>query len=489
MLPFQKKLTNGFFVVLSLPVTAVGFSFSTQVAVLSWILSSRYNLHIEDVALVWLAGPISGIIVQPVVGVISDNFRLFGSRRKPFIAAGGILGMLMFLCLLNIDQISALTGNTSMFVIAASIALLLDISINVTFNPARAIIADVTDPGVSRTKGYAWMQVLSGGFSIAAYFISIVFGNVVLIYVAAGLILVFSTLPLIFITEPVAVERENVQNSGGAASWKEALRVLRPLYGFLVYGIFVTLNKGFLDDTLSEYETPLMAVCIILSLAFGIFLFAKGGHHSTSETEFSKMLLAHAFTWLGVQSVFVMCFFYVRENILSQSESVFIADIFSRLLAGESQPRADATAGNILSLGFLILNFVGALLPVLVLQPLSRKWGRIHTYVAALTCMMLGYGFIYLFGSKELNFYIGMFACGVGWSAIISLVFAIMTEKVDPAKMGLYMGLFNLSIVLPAMMTVGVSRIVSEAGDHSMLFMIAFFSLLISVLLWLFVKD
>jgi hypothetical protein len=80
MLTIQKKLTNSFYALLSLPATAVGFCLSTQVAALSWILSTKFNLHIEDVALVWLAGPISGLIAQPIVGIMSDNNWFMGGR-------------------------------------------------------------------------------------------------------------------------------------------------------------------------------------------------------------------------------------------------------------------------------------------------------------------------------------------------------------------------------------------------------------------------
>ncbi len=90
MLAIQKKLTNSFYALISLPATAVGFCFSTQVAALSWILSTKYGLHIEDVALVWLAGPLSGIIAQPIVGLMSDKSWFMGGRRKPFIIIGAL---------------------------------------------------------------------------------------------------------------------------------------------------------------------------------------------------------------------------------------------------------------------------------------------------------------------------------------------------------------------------------------------------------------
>lgn len=489
MLSFQKKLTNSFYAVLSLPATAAGFSLSTQVAVLSWILNTKYNLHIEDVALVWLAGPIAGIIMQPIVGLISDKSWFWGGRRKPFIAIGGILGTLMLLGLLKMDTISKWLGMESVFIIAVVIALLLDMSINVTFNPARSIIADVTPSGQARTKGFSRMQVISGGFSIGAYFISVAFGNVVLIYVAAALIFLFSIAPLFFIKEPRVLQTVSDNQPKNKLSFVKGLQILLPLYGFIIYSLFIVVNKVALANAWDKYQTPLMYICIALSLLLGIYIIIKGKRKATQENEFQKILLAHSFTWLGLQSMFVMTFFFVQQKIVpgAHTENI-IANAFSSFFSHQVQS-SESSAGNILSLGFLILNFVGAILPVLLLEPLCRKKGKIKTYTSALACTVLGYGFLYLFGDRELSFYIGMFICGIGWSAVISIVFAIMSEKVDADRMGLYMGLFNFCVVLPSMMTVGVSKIVNESNNQSTLFLIAFLSLLISFIFWLFVKE
>jgi MFS family permease len=107
----------------------------------------------------------------------------------------------------------------------------------------------------------------------------------------------------------------------------------------------------------------------------------------------------------------------------------------------------------------------------------------------AIACMTLGYLILYIGGKQEIIFYLGMIICGIGWSAVISIVFAIMTEKVNANKMGMYMGLFNFSIVLPAMMTPGVSKLVNDSGDSSVLFLIISICLLVSFVCWLFVKD
>ena len=124
-----------------------------------------------------------------------------------------------------------------------------------------------------------------------------------------------------------------------------------------------------------------------------------------------------------------------------------------------------------------------------VLEPLSKRFGKVKIYTIAIACMAAGYFILYIAGTNEIIFYFGMIVCGIGWSAVISIVFAIMTEKVNANKMGMFMGLFNFSLVLPAMMTPGISKVVSDAGDYSVLFMIIAICLLASLVCWFFVKE
>ena len=69
MLAFQKKLSNIFYLLIGFPSTAMGFALSIQIAVLSWILRTKYNLDIDQIGIVWAAGPIAGILGQPLVGL------------------------------------------------------------------------------------------------------------------------------------------------------------------------------------------------------------------------------------------------------------------------------------------------------------------------------------------------------------------------------------------------------------------------------------
>ena len=128
-------------------------------------------------------------------------------------------------------------------------------------------------------------------------------------------------------------------------------------------------------------------------------------------------------------------------------------------------------------------------MPMLLLEPLSKRIGKVKVYRIAIACMTAGYFLLYAAGNIEAVFYVGMIICGIGWSAVISIVYAIMTEKVNARKMGMYMGLFNFSIVLPSMMTPGISKLVNDAEDYSLLFLVIAICLLVSFVCWLFVRE
>ncbi|TVQ86137.1 MAG: MFS transporter, partial [Bacteroidetes bacterium] len=147
MLDFQKKLTNGFYALLSLPATAMGFALAIQIAALSWILRTEFGFEIYEIGIVWATGPIAGIFGQVIIGVISDNVWVWNGRRRIFIFFGGVLAALMILCLPNIGFIASTFGISNILIIAIFISLTLDMSINVSFNPTRSLIADVTPPG------------------------------------------------------------------------------------------------------------------------------------------------------------------------------------------------------------------------------------------------------------------------------------------------------------------------------------------------------
>jgi len=481
MLEIQKKLTNTFYALLSLPATAMGFALSIQISALSWILTTKYHLEIHDVGLVWAAGPIAGILGQVIVGVVSDNVWFWKGRRRPFIFIGGLLASLMLLALPNIDVISSSLGIDGILGVAIAVALTLDLSINISFNPTRSIIADVTPEGVERTKGYSWMQTISGTFGVLAYVIGAVWNNYLLIYVGVILVVALSVVPTFFIEEPRELKKkdEGLSDNNSKASFKEILNDIQPLWGFLIYAVYA-ITARLLSFEMDNYYVEIVCFAITLFFILKVILKNTSGLSKLESglVGFKKVLAAHSFTWIGIQTMFVYMFAYVQYKVYGFADGVTIPE------------DTQIQMGRIVSISFLILNAVGAILPVTVLEPLTRKIGRVKTHAIAITSMAIGYALVLFIGFTPTVIYILMALLGIGWASTISLPFAIMSQKIDQAKMGLFMGLFNLAVVLPQLVaSFGVGEAVSKASDKSLIFIVSTFTLAVSAVLWFMVKD
>jgi len=439
MLEFQKKLKNSFYIILGLPSTAMGFALSIQIAVLSWILTTKYGLDIHQVGIVWAAGPLAGILGQPIVGLISDKIWFWGGRRRPFIIIGGILAAISILALPNIDFIADAFGISSLLAVAITVALTLDLSINISFNPTRSIIADVTPEGEARTKGYTWMQSVSNLFGSLAYLTGALIGNYFLIYVGVFIVLAFSIIPLFFIEEPRVLDANDTEEQ------KQELK-----------------------------------------------------ESKTNWAELWKIYIAHSFSWLGVQTMFVYIISFLNQKMFSSDVVEKYGLIQSMKKAGETLPdnlaaidsMISSQTGTMIGISFFLLNAIGAFLPILLLEPFTKRIGQVRTHYMALAVMALGYLGIVFFARNAWTLYAMMAIVSVGWSAVVSLPFAVMTENVNKNRMGFFMGIFNLSVVIPQLIaSLVIGSFIQNAENKSIVFWISGISLAISALLWMFVKE
>jgi MFS family permease len=471
MLEIQRRRTTPFLALLALPATAMGFALSVQISALSWILSTRYGLHIDEIGLVWAAGPLAGIAGQLLVGVFSDGVWLWGGRRRPFIIIGGLLSAAMLLALPRIGLLSHALGFETVLGVAITVALALDLSINISFNPTRSIITDVTDDGPMRTRGYALMQTVSGSFGVLAYGVGALFGNDALIATGAVLVLVFSLVPALLIEEPRSLDAAHGAPAARPTppSVTHLATTLLPLWAVIGYDI-VAMGLHVVG-----YKPPglwLEGACLVLTaLLYLQTLRARDrGPEFVREdlVEFRKVLAAHALSWLGMQTMFVYMLAFVQQRF----------------------PTLDANAGgHVLSTSFLILSAVGALSPSLVLEPLCRRFGQILVHAAALGLMAAGFLAIDVSGAGVGAIYGLMVVLGIGWGAIVSLPFAIMSERVDESRIGLYMGVFNLSVVLPQLVaSLGIGTLVAQSHDKGVVFLVAAVSMGLSAFLWLSVR-
>jgi len=414
MRTFQERLTNGFYALISLPSTAMGFALSIQISALSWLLTTKYHLDIHQVGFVWAAGPLAGIVGQVVIGLISDRVWFWGGRRRPFILIGGTLAALMLLALPNIDLINEALGIGHLLAVAIAVALTLDLAINISFNPTRSIIADVTPEGEARTKGYTWMQTISGFFGVMAYVIGAVAGNYVLISVGVGVVFLCSVVPVLFVTEQRGLQTGGSSGTGGARQT------------------------------------------------------------ATRWGELFRIYIAHGFSWIGVQTMFVYIIAFIHQKLMLTTDPGAVAQ----------------ESGRIIAISFAILNTVGFLLPAPILEPLAMRFGRVRVHLTALAIMAAGYFAIATTTASPLMLYLLMGIVGIGWASIVSLPFAIMTEKVEKSRMGFFMGIFNLSVVLPQLfVSLVLGTVIQQAADKSIIFLISGITLAVSAVVWLLVHE
>ena len=469
MLKFQQERNKLFFATLSLPATAMGLALTAQLSALSWILVTQYNLDVHDIGFVWAAGPLAGIFGQVIIGGLSDKVWFWNGRRRPFIMIGGVVAALSLLALPRIGVISSALGLEAIVGVALIVALTLDFAVNVGFNPTRSIIADVTPEGDERTRGFTWMQTVSGSFGVGGYAIAAIWDNYVLIYVSALIVLLFTVIPPMLIEEPRDLVVEDQAAQAGKPLW-ELFMSIQPLWGFLIYDTYaMTLRLAGVET--DHFYAEIVCGLLTLVLVAKVLLAKPGGENSAQHRHlgFQKVLAAHSFSWIGIHTTFVYLIIFLQQQ-------------FPEL--------GDIDSGRVNSMNFLILNLVGALLPLFVLQPLALKIGRVNTHAAALAIMAAAYFALYFTGQTIIGVYVLIGLVGVGWASIVSLPFAIMSQKVQSTEMGLYMGLFNLSVVLPQLtVSLGVALLVSRAADKDIIFLISAVTVALSAIAWTRVTD
>ena len=453
-----------------MPATALGFALSVQISALSWILATQYKLEVHDIGLVWAAGPIAGIFGQVIIGIWSDKVWLWSGRRRPFILVGGTIAALTLLALPNIDVISTALGFDGILVIALIVVLSLDFAINVGFNPTRSVIADVTPEGDDRTRGYAWMQTVSGTFGVIAMAIGAIWDNYVLIYVGVAIVFLFSIIPPFFIEEPRILQADDNAERAPRTSFAEMLMNIQPLWGFLVYDIYAISLRVLGIEHDNWYAEIVCGVLAIILIAKALVAREnENGDKADHMVGFRQVLAAHSFSWIGIHTTLVFLPVYLIA-VLTDYSSIDV--------------------GRVGSMSFLVLQAVGAALPVLALAPLAKRIGRVKTHTLALAVMTAGYIALFLLGDTALAIYVLMGVIGVGWASIISLPFAIVSQKAEAAQMGLFMGLFNLSVVLPQLVvSLGIGLAVSRSDNPVIIFAISAIALAFSTIAWMRVRE
>lgn len=359
-----------------------------------------FGADVEHLSLFWLAAPITGMIVQPIIGHYSDRTWNGLGRRRPYILVGALLTTLTLFLMPNAALFTALLAPLW---IGAGLLMFMDASINVTMEPFRALIGDNL-PSSQRSLGFSVQTFLIG--------LGAVLG---------------SLLPFI-LTKYFHV-----------AGTSEAGQVpSNVIYSFYVGGFVLLLTVLWSVFKTKEYS-PTELQTFSDAVAIEQDAAPKFGLRSIFSDIGKMPLIMRKLGWVQFFSWFALFMMWVYTTPA-------IADSVFYLRAGNRQDLY-MEAANWVGVLFGIYNGVSAIY-ALCIPRIAKRYGRSRTHAFGLS--IGGLSLISLFLIKDANLLIlPMIGIGIAWGSILAMPYAILSDHLPAGKMGVYMGLFNFFITLP----------------------------------------
>ncbi|TPE61244.1 SLC45 family MFS transporter [Sandaracinobacter neustonicus] len=436
------NLSFGFF--------GIQVGFALQNANVSRIFQSL-GTSIDDLAFLWIAGPVTGLLVQPIIGYFSDRTWTPLGRRRPYFLAGAILASLALLGM----------PNSHALWFAAGMLWILDASLNIAMEPFRAFVGDMVSER-QRTAGYAFQTVFIGAGAVAASLAPAVltqlFGvsNVappgeippsvrLAFYIGAGALLA-SVLWTVFSTREYSPEQMRAfEGEQAEISHDEPLAV--PLNGFwwVTFGAIVVIcvSQFGLDKPVYILGGALLAYGGLQELTRRHALAGKRGGPVTRIVSdlvqmpptMKRLALVQFFTWIAL---FILW--------------IYTTPIVTRYMFGatDTASRSYNDGADWVGVLFGIYNGVAAIY-AFALPSLAARIGRVRTHVLGLLAGAFGFG-LFLLIRDPLWLILPMILIGIAWASILTMPYAILSSALPQAKLGVFMGLFNMFIVLPQLL-------------------------------------
>lgn len=426
---------------ISIGFLGIQFAWAIQMGQMSPLLESLGS-DPRLLGLISCAGPVTGVLVQPIVGALSDKCGLKMGRRRPFLLAGAVMTAIALLLMPNSVQVAefinsllpgaavsvSVAGAAGSFqmvqplLIAAILLWVLDASINLTQGPYRALVPDVVHKS-QQASAYSMMSFTIGLGSVAAFLIGFYISSIHnLFYLGASAMLIAMVWTSFTTPEP---------------------------------------DPGSLKD--EDGDEP--RENFFVSTAKSIVSMPKEG---------LKLCAAHSFTWFGLMCLFVFFSIYVPHH-------VFGAHAATEPAYQEGVKWASLCYAVLNAVCFVFSMFIGKLCDVT-----SKK--AVHSF--GLFCMGLSF-FSLFFITEPWQAMVAMGLIGIGWATTLSIPFALLSEHLPQGKEGVMMGTFNIFIAAPGVVSsLLVGQIVSVFGNNVAVAMIVGgISMLISMGLLQLVKE
>ncbi|MEO9210017.1 MAG: MFS transporter [Ginsengibacter sp.] len=391
-LPSHQRIKLSFrqIVNMSFGFFGIQFGFALQNANVSRIFQTL-GAEIDQIGFLWVAAPLTGLLVQPIIGYLSDRtwHRKWGRRRPFFFIGAALASIALFI----------MPQSTELWM-AAVLLWVLDASINISMEPFRAFVGDKL-PSSQRTTGFATQTFFIGLGAVIASLLPYVFTN-------------------IFNVSNVAPEGQ-IGNSV-----KYSFYIGAVVFFLSVLWTVLTTDE-FPPEDIEKWEQEKLRTKGFFK---GISEISKG-IFSMPKTML-QLAVVQFFTWVGFYCMWLYTSAAIAQNVHGTTDTA---------------SKAFQDAGDWVGVMFTVYNGIAAI-TAFMLPVLAKRIGRKYTH---LICLIIGgIGLLSLvFIKSDYMLLVPMVAVGLAWASTLTLPYAILAGALPAEKMGFYMGVFNFFIVIP----------------------------------------
>ena len=476
----------------------IQFGFALQNANTSRIFETL-GANVDQIPILWIAAPVTGLIIQPIIGYFSDRTWTKLGRRRPYFLAGAILSSIALFVM----------PNSPTLWVAAGTLWIMDASINVSMEPFRAFVGDNL-PTNQRTQGFAMQSFFIGTGAVVGSLLPYMFSNwfgisntaaegvipdsVKWSFYVGGVVFLLAVLWTVFKSseyspeELEAFEKADKRVQPKLETPEERRKNIKKQFtigvGMVIFGAIVTWY--IYDHSLTKELYILFVGLIVAGL---LFMLASQLRKRSMRNGFTiiitdmlnmpdtmkQLAWVQFFSWFALFSMWIYTTAAVTGHVFGAKDPT-------------SQLYNDAA--DWVPVMFTVYNGVAAAVAFL-LPVLAKRTSNKITHLLALCFGGIGLISIYFVTSKA-GLLLAMIGVGIAWASILSLPYAMLSGSLPSAKMGYYMGVFNFFIVIPQIVAATIlGYLVTEffADDAVYAIIVGGFAMILSGLLTLRVKT
>lgn len=495
----KPKLSLSQIINMSVGFFGIQFAFGLQNANVSRIFQTL-GAKIEEIPILWIAAPLTGLIIQPIIGHLSDKtWHKKWGRRRPYFMIGAIFASL---ALFVFPEVSELW-------MAAVMLWLLDASINVSMEPFRAFVGDML-PDSQRTTGFAMQSFFIGIGAVISSLLPYLlteFGvaneapegmipdSVKISFITGAVLYMAAISYTVFTTKEYSPEQ--LKAFGEIQDSDNEINIKTPATSFnkkgmiwTVIGLALTAALYFYNSSATNKLEKELYVLTGGIAAFGICQLIAGLlQKNKSKNGFVEVMDDLNFLPDTMKKLAVVQFF---SWFALFAMWIYATPALAQHLSGTTDTTSKAynDMGNWVGVLFAWYNGFAALFAFL-LPVLAKKFSRPATHMIALIAGGLGLISFYIFKDENLLI-ISMAGIGLAWCSILAMPYSMLTKALPAKKMGVYMGIFNFFIVIPQILAATLLGMLTKHvfnGNAIMTIVVGGCSMIIAAFLTLRIKD